>query len=100
MIDIETDSFLISVYQQCLSDLSRKWKISIPLLDHNLARLHQCVRQCLVVWQATLPLNVTTPTTATFSIEELPRALEFYLQIDGRTCCVESIYARFHEGGL
>ena len=83
MIDNQTDSFLISIYRQCLSDLSQKWKISIPLLDYNLARLHQCARQCLALGQQ---LNAPPPLTATFSIEELPLALEFYLQIDGRRC--------------
>lgn len=83
MIDNRKDSFLISIYRQCLSDLAQKWKIGIPLLDYNLARLQQFARQCLALWQQP---NAPPPLTATFPIEELPLALEFYLQIDGRRC--------------
>ena len=105
MIDNQKDSFLVSVYQQCLSGLSQKWKISIPLVDYNLARLYQCARQCLALWQQqqrqeNLQLAAPSPLTATFSIEELPLALEFYLQIDGRRYLLlndNSDIARLHS---
>ena len=89
MIDNLKDSFMLSIYRQLLVDLSDKWQISIPLLDYNLARLRHCARQCLLRLQQTqrqeqLQLIPRIPVTATFSIEELPVALEFYLQIDGK----------------
>ena len=89
LIDNLKDSFMLSIYRQLLVDLSDKWQIGIPLLDYNLARLRQCARQCLLQRQQTerqeqLQLIPRLPDTATFSIEELPLALEFYLQIDGK----------------
>ncbi|CAF1338839.1 unnamed protein product [Adineta steineri] len=87
MIDSMNDSFLVAIYRQLLYDLSIKWQISIPLLDYNLARLNKCTRKCLEHWQQQqrqdhLQLLPRIPTTATFTIEELPSVLEFYLQID------------------
>lgn len=89
MIDNHTESFFIAIYRQCLSDLSWKWKISIPLLDYNLARLQRCAQQCLALWQRpewqdSRPGNLSPPATGNFSIDEIPLALEFYLQIDGK----------------
>ena len=77
-----------SIYRQLLSDLSTKWNIGIPVLDYNLTRLRQCAKQCLTQLQQQqrqqqLQFIPHIATTATFSIEELPLALEFYLQIDG-----------------
>ena len=88
IIDNRTDSFMISIYRELLHDLSKKWNISIPLLDYNFARLRQCAKTCIEQLQQQqrqeqLQLIPSIPTTATFSIEELPVALQFYLQIDG-----------------
>ena len=90
MIDNQNDSFLISIYRQLLVDLSSRWNIGIPILDFNLARLRQCAKKCLLQLQQQqrqeqLQLQITIPTTATFAIEELPLALEFYLQMDGES---------------
>ena len=87
MIDPVQDSFMLSIYRQLLYNLSLKWEVSIPILDHNLARLRQCAKKCLEQIQQqerqeNLQFISSLPTTATFSIEELPLALEFYLQID------------------
>ena len=87
---------MISMYQQLLVDLSKKWHISIPLLDHNLARLRRCAKLCLEqlqqrARQEQLQLLARLPVTATFSIEELPVALEFYLQVDGQHRCFFSM---------
>lgn len=88
MIDPSKDSFIGSVYRQLLLDLSTKWSIGVPILDYNLARLCQCAQKCLAQLQQQrrqehLQLSVSLPSTATFSMEELALALEFYLQIDG-----------------
>lgn len=82
------DSFMISIYKELLADLSIKWNISTIILDYNLAKLRQCTKMCLEQLQQRerqehLQLFNHLPSSATFSIEELPLALEFYLQIDG-----------------
>lgn len=92
VIDHSRDSFMISMHQQLLVDLSKKWHISIPLLDYNLARLRRCAKLCLEqlqqrARQEQLQLLARLPVTATFSVEELPLALEFYLQMDGQHRC-------------
>ncbi|CAF0808577.1 unnamed protein product, partial [Didymodactylos carnosus] len=100
-----TDSFLISVYRQLLQDVSLKWNISIPLLDYNLERFRQCAKKCLEQLQQQqrkeqLQLVPHLPTKATFSLEELPLILEFYLQIDvcdrlDCSCC-HPLYPRLY----
>lgn len=90
MIDPTKDSFIGSIYRQLLLDLSMKWNISVPILDYNLARLYQCTKKCLAQLQQQhrqehLQLQASLSSTATFSIEELALALEFYLQIDGQS---------------
>ena len=89
MVNNPNDSFLVSIHLEMLTDLSNSWKISIPLLDFNLARLRHCAQQCLEQWQLQqrqeqLQWIALVPTTSTFAIEELPIALEFYLQMDGQ----------------
>lgn len=88
-IDPVKDSFLGTIYRQLLLDLSTKWKISMPILDYNLARLYQCTKKCLAQLQQQhrqedLQLQTSVPSTATLSMEELSFALEFYLQTDGQ----------------
>ena len=89
MIHPTKDSFIGSIYQQLLLDLSMKWNISVPILDYNLARLYQCTKRCLAHLQQQhrqehLQLQTSLPSTATLPMEELASALEFYLQIDGQ----------------
>ena len=91
LISNETDawsnSFILSTYQQLLLDLSARWHINVSVLDFNLARLRRCATQ----WREQLQRltdraanvdNRTGPLT-TFTLEELPLAIEFYLQMDG-----------------
>ena len=87
LIDQETNACTISTYQQWLYDLSMKWKISIQVLDYNLARLEQCTTKCLeqLKREEQFQLFPPLPTTATFSLEELSVALEFYLQVDSES---------------
>ena len=67
-------SFLIDFYQKLYLETSERWKISQFLIDYNLVRLQQCMeRYSKQVGEAALA-----------SIDELPMALEFYLQIDGK----------------
>ena len=59
-------SFLLTLYTDMYVQLSKKWHIEKPILDYNLARLQQCALQ----------------NGFQFSINDLPLALEFYLQTD------------------
>lgn len=70
------DSFLIDFYQKLYVDTSQRWQISVALLDYNLSRLQKCMNKySRQVGDAPFTL-----------IDELPMALEFYLQIDGKYC--------------
>lgn len=68
------DSFMLELYQDLLIEPSRRWKIHRSLIDYNLCRLRKC-------------MNLYTEQTrepALSTLNELPCALEFYLQIDGK----------------
>ena len=68
------DSFLIDFHQKLYIETSKRWKINLALLDYNLTRLQQCMTK----------YSVQTGEAAVAFSEELPTALEFYLQIDGK----------------
>ena len=68
------DSFLLDLYQDLFVGPSRRWRIDRFLIDFNLSRLRKC-------------MNLYTEQTrqpALSSLNDLPLALEFYLQIDGK----------------
>jgi hypothetical protein len=67
-------SFLVDFYQKLYLDTSQKWKISSSLIDYNLVRLQNCMDI----------YSKQVGEAAIASINELPIALEFYLQIDGK----------------
>ena len=67
------DSFMLDLYRELFIEPSRQWKIHYSLIDYNLSRLRKCMQ---------LYTNQTKdPAVASFN--ELPMALEFFLQIDG-----------------
>ena len=67
------DSFMLEFYRDLFHVPSRRWRIDRSLIDYNLHRLRKCMN--LYVEQTKEP--------AIASLNELPLALEFYLQIDG-----------------
>jgi hypothetical protein len=56
----------------------QRLQLDIPILDFNLTRLRHCIDK--VVAQRRLQEKM-------FNLEELIIALEFYLQIDGKSIC-------------
>ena len=75
-------SFLIDFYQKLYLDANRRWKLKLSLIDYNLTRLHKCMDK----------YSKQVGEAATASIDELPLALEFYLQIDGNNDCSMKLY--------
>lgn len=69
------DSFLLDFYQEFYGNLKTRLKVDISILDFNATRLRECVNQ--VVAQYHLEQTM-------LNVDELPLALEFYLQIDGK----------------
>ena len=68
------DSFLNDIYQKLYLHTSQHWKLSPTLIDYNLACLFKCMNKySKQVGEAAFAL-----------LDELPIALEFYLQIDGK----------------
>ena len=67
-------SFLIDFYQKLYVDTSQRWQISLSLIDYNLTRLRKCMDK----------YSIQVGEAAIASMDELPMALEFYLQIDGK----------------
>ena len=59
-------SFMVTFHKNMYVRLSKQWHIDIPILDYNLARLHECA----------------TRHGFHFSFTDLPLALEFFLQMD------------------
>lgn len=72
-------SFMINFYRKLFLDTSRRWKIPLSMIDYNLTRLHNCMDK----------YGRQTDEAAIGFIDELPLALEFYLQIDGNFCIDE-----------
>ena len=69
------DSFLLTFYQDLFSQLKQRLKVDIAILDFNLVRLRQCIEQVVAHYH----LKQTM-----LNLDELPTALEFFLQIDGQ----------------
>jgi hypothetical protein len=69
------DSFMGFCYEQLYTKTSQQLKVDIPIIDYNLTRLRQCL--------ATVAAQRHHQSTM-LTIDELPLALEFYLQIDGK----------------
>jgi hypothetical protein len=67
-------SFLLDVYDRLYVKMKKRLKINIPTIDFNLIRLRRCINK-VAVQRGHLQTMLT--------IDELPLALEFYLQIDG-----------------
>jgi len=59
-------SYILSFHNNIYLKLSKEWQIDIPILDLNLARLQQCAMR----------------NGVHFSFNDLPLALEFFLQMD------------------
>jgi hypothetical protein len=59
-------SYMLTFHTNMYINLSKLWHIDIPILDCNLARLQQCAIK----------------NGFEFSINDLPLALEFFLQMD------------------
>ena len=74
------DSFMVDLYQKLFVGPSQLWKINISLIDYNLTRLRRCMD--LYTKQTNKP--------ALASMDELPLALEFFLQIDGERTLIET----------
>ena len=68
------DTFMMDFYRDLFIEPSRRWKIHYALIDYNLSRLRTCMQ--LYTQQTRQP--------ALLSFQELPVALEFFLQIDGK----------------
>jgi hypothetical protein len=68
------DSFMMDLYRDLFIEPSQQWKIHYSIIDYNLSRLQQCMQ--LYTKQTNQP--------ALLSFKELPIALEFFLQIDGK----------------
>lgn len=79
------ESFLLYFYQNLYVKLKKRWKVDIPVIDFNLTRLHHCIVQ--VAAQRGQPQQQTM-----LNIDELVIALEFYLQIDGKSKMIELIF--------
>ena len=69
------DSFMLDLYRELFIESSQQWKIHYSLIDYNLSRLRKCMQ--LYTKQTNDP--------AVSSFNELPMALEFFLQIDGKS---------------
>ncbi|CAF1399429.1 unnamed protein product [Adineta steineri] len=93
------NSFLLYFYDNLYMKLNKRLKVDISILDFNLIRLRQCIDK--VVEQRGQRQTM-------LSIDELPLALEFYLQIDVdmfflKTCSFNGVRPRQsknrnHEG--
>jgi hypothetical protein len=70
------DSFMNDLFQDLFIEPSRQWKIPYSIIDFNLSRL----RRCMDIYKK------QTQDAAIASFQELPLALEFFLQIDGKLC--------------
>ena len=69
------ESFLWNLYQTLYVKTKHRLKVDIPIIDFNLTRLRNCINK--VVIQRGLSQKM-------LNLDELPLALEFYLQIDGK----------------
>jgi hypothetical protein len=86
LIDHQSASFISTIYHQLLVDLSMRWGISKSILDYNLARLRKCAYKCLKQLKNEEHCSSNSLIAATFTIEELPLALEFYQKKNNRIC--------------
>lgn len=68
------DSFMVDLFRELFMETSRRWRIHYSLIDYNLSRL----RKCMDIYTK----HMGEPAIA--SMHELPVALEFFLQLDGR----------------
>jgi hypothetical protein len=76
--DETINSFMVQLYKEIFVEPSRRWNIDDYIIDYNLSRL----RTCMVKY------TEQTGRPAMSSLDELPMALEFYLQIDGQLVIV------------
>ena len=76
------DSFLIGFYQTLYVKMKKRLKVDLPVLDYNLKRLENCISR--------VALERGHPSTM-LSLDELPLALEFFLQFDGQESPYRSI---------
>jgi hypothetical protein len=63
------ESFMADLYHRFYGDLQQRWHIDLPIIDYNLARLKKLAEQ----------------HQFRFTVDDLPLALEFYLQMDGQS---------------
>jgi len=68
------DSFMMDFYQNLYILPSQRWNINLGLIDYNLLRMRKCMEK----------YTQQTGVPALLSLDELPMALEFYLQMDGK----------------
>ena len=78
--DASKDSFMGHYYEQLYVKPNQQLKVDIPIIDYNLTRLRKCLAKVAAQ-------RDHKPTMLT--MDELPLALEFYLQIDGTNWTVE-----------
>jgi hypothetical protein len=76
--DDTIDSFFIQLYREMFDEPNRRWNLDKSIIDYNLSRLRTCMNK----------YTEQTGKPAILSLNELPMALEFYLQFDGQSFCV------------
>lgn len=72
-------SFLLCLYEELYVKIGKRLKLDIPIIDCNLIRLHHCIDQLVTQYY-----HQQQQQKIIFNMNELPLALEFYLQFDGR----------------
>ena len=85
------DSFLRHYYEQLYLKPSQQLIVDIPIIDYNLMRLRKCVAE-IAAQRAHQPTMLT--------LDELPLALEFYMQMDGNIAVRRTLHLsmRFSSG--
>ena len=71
---IPSESFLVFFYNEVYLKIKKHLKVDIPIIDLNLMRLHHCINKVAIEHGHQQRM---------LNIDELPLALEFYLQFDG-----------------
>ena len=83
--NIHIPSFFTFIYRNFIGDLSKKLKISESILDFNLIRLAEITKQVARNHNTSHYTDPAHPTlNMAYHLHEWARALEIFLQIDGK----------------
>jgi hypothetical protein len=77
LVNCLENSYMWNFHQQMYVNTRKRLKVDTSIIDFNLKRLHECI--------ATVAAQRDYDQTM-LTWDEIPLALEFYLQTDGKPC--------------